>query len=75
MKRTIAGLLIAGGAIAGLIAFQLWVVNPAVAPRADGGYGEMHGPVEFFKWPVYVVGLLLVIGGIGWSVWNWRRAD
>ena len=44
--------------------FQCFVVNPAFKKLPDDGFGELYGPVSFFRIPVYVTIAVIVIMGI-----------
>jgi hypothetical protein len=54
MKTLLTWMMLVLSIIA-LILFKVLVVNPAYEKLPDGHYGEMHGPVAFFKEAVYLV--------------------
>ena len=72
-------ILAATGGVAALL-FKFFIVHPAYTPLPNGHYGEMYGPVSYFRIPIYIVcGLIFVAGlasvAIGASRGNARRGD
>ena len=45
--------------------FKVMFVDPALQPLPDGHYGEMYGPITYFKGPVYLLLSLIFILGLG----------
>jgi hypothetical protein len=55
------GMFFAGCAL--ILVFHFLIVVPAFTVSSDGFYGEMLGPVSFFRIPVYSIrGLFIVLG-------------
>ena len=69
MKRILGSVLICFylfGFVA-IVLFKYFVVKPAYGPLPNGRYGEMYGPVSFFRIPTYII--LGVVVGVGiWLV-------
>lgn len=61
--RLVGGAACALVGTTGLLYFKLALVDPAFTARADGTYGEMYGPISFFRIPVYVLCLALIVVG------------
>ena len=57
--------------------FKFFVVHPAYTPQPNGNYGELYGPVSYFRIPIYFAcGLFFLIGVAGVLVGVfWRKVS
>lgn len=74
MKFAAGIILVAVGLIL-LMVWELYVVPLAYTPTARGTYGEIYGPVSYFRVTTDVVALLLLISGVLLMYLGWRRTN
>jgi hypothetical protein len=51
--KTITGIVFVMSGLVCLVLFKRFFVDPAFTPLPNGGFGELYGPVSFFRIPVY----------------------
>jgi len=52
---TIAWLLLAAAIATLAVIAHTRIIQPAMTPGPDGTYGEVYGPVSYFRWPFYTL--------------------
>ena len=62
--RVVGGISLIVCGIAIFASFKYFLVDPAYTHLPSGGYGELYGPVSFFRIPVYVLCILTIAVGI-----------
>jgi len=62
MKKMVGPFLILVGVIC-FLSFKIFFVDPAFTKLPNGNYGELYGPVSYFRLPVYGICILIVIVG------------
>ncbi|TVQ01006.1 MAG: hypothetical protein EA381_06385 [Planctomycetaceae bacterium] len=61
--RTLTGIVFIAAGVACLFMFRAFFVLPAFTRLPDGGYGELYGPVSFFRIPIYGASIFLILVG------------
>jgi len=62
------GLILSTLSVTCLWLFRHYVDKPAMMRLPDGYYGEMYGPVSYFRIPINVVFILTLLTGLILSV-------
>lgn len=60
----VLGMILAFIGLILLFLFKFYLVNPAFTKLPNGNYGELYGPISFFRIPVYILLCILLIIGI-----------
>ncbi len=69
MKKTLGMAFIILSLFLG-IGFKIMLVDPAMQRLPNGHYGEMYGPIMYFKMPVYMLLAFTFTAGLGLLIWD-----
>ncbi len=62
--RLLAGCTLIACAVAASIAYEVILVAPVLVPLPSGNYGELYGPVMYFRRPVHACALAMSLVGL-----------
>lgn len=71
--KTVLGLLLVVMAAAVAISFKIFIEGPATQPMSNGQYGELYGPVIYFRYVVYALCIIQALAGV--AIGRTKNAD
>lgn len=74
MTKLFTGLTLMVFAGATLVYWEVFWVRPALTPLPQGGYGEMYGPVSFFRLPIAIGLSLCIAAGLALAMYGLLRS-